>query len=117
MGLFRLSADKVAHIFGVRVTKRLRGKLYSHELKRIDLAGCEKLTDESTVRLSTVQSLEEINLSLCHRITDRTSEALSQLPKLRFLSLGLCYSTTDAALNTCLGGLRLLRRGALMCFP
>jgi hypothetical protein len=29
MGLFRLSADKVAHVFGVRVTKRLRGKLYS----------------------------------------------------------------------------------------
>jgi hypothetical protein len=28
MGLFRLSADKVAKIFGVRVTKRLRGKLY-----------------------------------------------------------------------------------------
>src|SRR5437867_1677743 len=27
MGLFRLAADKVAHIFGVRVTKRLRGKL------------------------------------------------------------------------------------------
>jgi hypothetical protein len=29
MGLFRLAADKVAYIFGVRVTKRLRGKLYS----------------------------------------------------------------------------------------
>jgi len=29
MGLFRLTADKVAQIFGVRITKRLRGKLYS----------------------------------------------------------------------------------------
>jgi hypothetical protein len=29
MGLFRLTADKVANIFGVRVTKRLRRKLYS----------------------------------------------------------------------------------------
>ena len=29
MGLFRLAADKVAYIFGVRVTKRLRGKRYS----------------------------------------------------------------------------------------
>src|SRR5258708_17502153 len=29
MGLFRLTADKVAYIFGVRVSKRLRGKLYS----------------------------------------------------------------------------------------
>jgi hypothetical protein len=29
MGLFRLAADKVAYIFGVRVSKRLRGKLHS----------------------------------------------------------------------------------------
>lgn len=35
MGLFRLSADKVAHIFGVRITKRLRGKLYS-VLEKLD---------------------------------------------------------------------------------
>jgi hypothetical protein len=35
MGLFRLAADKVAHIFGVRVTKRLRGKLYS-VLEKLD---------------------------------------------------------------------------------
>jgi hypothetical protein len=28
MGLFRLTADKVAQIFGVRVTKRRRGKLH-----------------------------------------------------------------------------------------
>jgi hypothetical protein len=35
MGLFRLSADKVAHIFGVRITKRLHGKLHS-VLERLD---------------------------------------------------------------------------------
>jgi hypothetical protein len=35
MGLFRLTADKVAHIFGVRVAKRLRGKLYS-VLEKLD---------------------------------------------------------------------------------
>jgi hypothetical protein len=35
MGLFRLAADKVAHIFGVRLTKRLRGKLHS-VLERLD---------------------------------------------------------------------------------
>ncbi len=35
MGLFRLAADKVAHIFGVRVTKRMRGQLYSL-LDRLD---------------------------------------------------------------------------------
>jgi hypothetical protein len=35
MGLLRLAADKVAYIFGVRVTKRLRGKLYS-VLEKLD---------------------------------------------------------------------------------
>src|SRR5580693_3191051 len=35
MGPFRLTADKVAHIFGVRVTKRLRGKLHS-VLEKLD---------------------------------------------------------------------------------
>jgi hypothetical protein len=35
MGLFRLAADKVAYIFGVRVSKRLRGKLHS-VLERLD---------------------------------------------------------------------------------
>src|ERR1700694_4391158 len=35
MGLFRLSADKVARIFGVRLTKRLHGKLQS-VLEKID---------------------------------------------------------------------------------
>jgi hypothetical protein len=35
MGLFRLAADKVAYIFGVRITKRLRGKLHS-VLERLD---------------------------------------------------------------------------------
>jgi hypothetical protein len=29
MGLFRLAADKVAQIFGVRLTRRMRGQLYS----------------------------------------------------------------------------------------
>src|SRR5437763_4924182 len=35
MGLFRLAADKVAYIFGVRVTKRIRGKLHS-VLEKLD---------------------------------------------------------------------------------
>jgi len=35
LGLFRLTADKVAHIFGLRITKKLRGKLHS-VLERLD---------------------------------------------------------------------------------
>ena len=35
MGLFNLTADKVAQIFGFRKTKRLRGKLYTL-LEKVD---------------------------------------------------------------------------------
>jgi len=35
MGLFRLTADKVAQVFGVRLTKRLRGRLHS-VLEKLD---------------------------------------------------------------------------------
>ena len=35
MGLFSLTADKVAYIFGVRLTKRLHGKLH-RVLEKLD---------------------------------------------------------------------------------
>ena len=58
MGLFRLAADKVAYIFGVRVTKRLRGKLYSvleklhhgHHIMRIY---CKNLVGRMYEKFST----------------------------------------------------------------
>src|SRR5258708_20647937 len=63
MGLFRLSADKVAHIFGVRVTKRLRGKLHSvlekldhgHHVMRIY---CNHLVARMYEKFSTFLRLE-----------------------------------------------------------
>jgi hypothetical protein len=63
MGLFRLSADKVAHIFGVRVTKRLRGKLYSvlenldhgHHVMRMY---CKNLVGRMYEKFSTFLRLE-----------------------------------------------------------
>jgi len=63
LGLFRLSADKVAHIFGVRVSKRLRGKLYSvlekldhgHHVMRIY---CKNLLGRMYEKFSTFLRLE-----------------------------------------------------------
>jgi hypothetical protein len=63
MGLFRLAADKVAHIFGVRLTKRLRGKLYSvleeldrgHHVMRIY---CKNLVGRMYEKFSTFLRVE-----------------------------------------------------------
>jgi hypothetical protein len=63
MGLFRLAADKVAHIFGVRVTKRLRGKLHSvletldhgHHVLRIY---CKNLVGRMYEKFSTFLRVE-----------------------------------------------------------
>jgi hypothetical protein len=63
MGLLRLSADKVAHIFGVRLSKRLRGKLYSvleklehgHHVMRIY---CKSLVGRMYEKFSTFLRLE-----------------------------------------------------------
>jgi hypothetical protein len=63
MGLFRLTADKVAQIFGVRVTKRLRGKLHSvlekldhgHHVMRIY---CKNLVGRMYEKFSTFLRVE-----------------------------------------------------------
>ena len=63
MGLFRLSADNVAHIFGVRVTKRLHGKLHSvlekldhgHHVMRIY---CNHLVGRMYEKFSTFMRVE-----------------------------------------------------------
>lgn len=63
MGLFRLTADKVAHIFGVRLNKRLRGKLHSvlekldhgHHVMRIY---CKNLVGRMYEKFSTFLRVE-----------------------------------------------------------
>ena len=63
MGLFRLAADKVAKIFGVRVTKRLNGKLHSvlekldhgHHVMRIY---CKKMVGRMYEKFSTFLRVE-----------------------------------------------------------
>ena len=63
LGLFQLTADKVAHIFGVRITKRLRGKLHSllekldhgHHVLRIY---CKNLVARTYEKFSTFLRVE-----------------------------------------------------------
>jgi len=63
MGLFRLAADKVAYSFGVRVSKRLRGKLHSvleelahgHHVLRIY---CKNLVGRMYEKFSTFLRVE-----------------------------------------------------------
>jgi hypothetical protein len=63
MGLFRLAADKVAYIFGVRVSKWLRGKLHSvlekldhgHHVLRIY---CQNLVGRMPEKFSTFLRVE-----------------------------------------------------------
>src|SRR4030095_9277662 len=63
MGLFRLAADKVADIFGVRLTRRLRGRLHSvlekldrgHHVMRIY---CKNLVGRMYEKFSTFLRLE-----------------------------------------------------------
>jgi hypothetical protein len=63
MGLFRLAADKVAYIFGVRVNRRLRGKLHS-VLERLDHGHhvmriyCRNLVGRMYEKFSTFLRLE-----------------------------------------------------------
>lgn len=85
MGLFRLTADKVAHIFGVRVSKRLRGKLYSvlekldhgHHVMRIY---CKNLVGRMYEKFSTFLRVE-----VCvNRMQDLgLNKGLKNLPQLR----------------------------------
>jgi hypothetical protein len=85
MGLFRLTADKVAYIFGVGVSKRLRGKLHSvlekldhgHHVMRIY---CKNLVGRMYQKFSTFLRVE-----VCvNRMKDRgLNKGLKNLGALR----------------------------------
>jgi F-box/leucine-rich repeat protein 14 len=68
-------------------------------LQRLDLSGCDALTDASVKELSRLVRLEELDLSLCNQITDASVKALSQLPSLRSLSLNWCYQVSDVGVS------------------
>jgi hypothetical protein len=91
IGLFRLAADKVAHIFGVRVNKRLRGKLHSvlekldhgHHVMRVY---CKKLVARMYEKFSTFLRVE-----VCvNRLKDLgLNKGLENLEQLRQKLIGI----------------------------
>jgi hypothetical protein len=91
MGLLRLAADKVAYIFGVRVTKRLRGKLHSvlekldhgHHVLRIY---CKNLVGRMYEKFSTFLRVE-----VCvNRMKDLgLNKGLENLGRLRHKLIGI----------------------------
>jgi hypothetical protein len=91
MGLFRLAADKVAYIFGVRVSKRLRGKLHSvlekldhgHHVLRIY---CKNLVGRMYEKFSTFLRVE-----VCvNRVKDLgLNKGLENLGRLRHKLVGV----------------------------
>jgi hypothetical protein len=86
MGLFRLTADKVAKIFGVRVTKRLNGKLHS-VLEKLDHG-------------------HHVMRIYCKKLVGRMYEKFSA-----FLRVGVCVNRMTAlGLNKGLENLERLRQ-------
>jgi hypothetical protein len=91
LGLFRLAADKVAYLFGVRLTKRLRGKLHSviekldhgHHVLRIY---CKNLVGRMYEKFSTFLRVE-----VCvHRMKDLgLNKGLENLEPLRQKLVGI----------------------------
>src|SRR5205823_9739434 len=76
MGLFRLAADKVARIFGVRVTRRMRGQLYSlldkldhgHHVLRVY---CKGLVGRMYEKFSTFLSFAKNTSCYSNRVKQR----------------------------------------------
>jgi hypothetical protein len=91
MGLFRLAADKVAYIFGVRATKRLRGKLHS-ALEKLDhehhvlRVYCKNLVGRMYEKFSTFLRVE-----VCvNRMKDLgLNKGLENLERLRHKLVGI----------------------------
>jgi len=99
MGLFRLAADKVAYIFGVRVSKRLRGKLHSvlekldhgHHVLRIY---CKNLVGRMYEKFSTFLRVE-----VCvNRMKDLgLNKGLENLERLRHKLVAITLQTASPA--------------------
>jgi hypothetical protein len=81
-------------------------------LRRLDLSGCDDLTDRSMKFFADAISLEELDLSLCSQISDLSLKNISKLPRLKLINLNWCYSITDNGLQS-LGSCITLERISL----
>lgn len=86
IGLFRLTADKVAHIFGIRINRRIKGKVYSM-LEKLDHG-------------------HHVMRAYCRKLVGRMYEKFSS-----FLRVEVCVNRMkDIGLNKGLENLRPLRQ-------
>lgn len=75
-------------------------------LHRLDLNGCEQITDAGAARAAGLGTLQSLHLRWCQRLTDAALAALAPLADLRALDLRGCKQITDAGA----GHLRAFRR-------
>ena len=103
-GLFRLTADKVAYIFGVRVIKRLRGKLHSvlekldhgHHVMRIY---CKNLVGRMYEKFSTFLGVE-----VCVNRMKHLGLRPSYFPAQNSINLRMKFELGDRRHDRCVGG-------------
>jgi serine/threonine protein kinase len=65
---------------------------------RLDLSGCEQISDSGLLRLTRLPGLRHLNLYGCGSLTDAGLAPLSKLTHLTRLDLTRCSGLTDAAL-------------------
>ena len=71
------------------ITKIGISSLACHDLKKLDLSDCTKLTDEDLLSLGTLSKLEKLKLSDCYKITIKGITSLGY-QNLKLLDLQFC---------------------------
>ena len=86
-------------------------------LQRLDLAGCDDITDSGLARLSNLAHLADLTLKYCDGVTDAGISHLVGLPKLRTLDISGCEQLTRESLRSVatLTALTALRLDGMPC--
>jgi chemotaxis protein histidine kinase CheA len=68
------------------------------QLQKLDLGGCDKITDAGLQHLTALQQLQSLDLSRCDKITKAGLLHLTKLQQLDALNLIGCHKITDTGL-------------------
>jgi len=71
---------------------------HAGRIVRLDLSGCEKLTDAGLVPIAALPGIAHLNLYACRELTATGVAHLAAMPTLTRLDLTRCVRLTDAAL-------------------
>jgi eukaryotic-like serine/threonine-protein kinase len=91
---------------------RLAREPGAERIVRIDLSGCEQVTDVGLAHMARLQGVRHLNLYGCIGLTDQGMRHLTQLERLTRLDLTRCRQLTDQALVP-LGGITALEHLSL----